>query len=1087
MSDMSKELSTCKLLHGRGLEFDIAVRFLCLCRNQYLKSLWMAFMRINRFKGKHAVSIGMLLTLSLPTLALYQSGRLQPKMPRIEFNRDIRPILSDNCLRCHGSDRANRKADLRLDQRDVAIQKQAIVPGNVSKSNMIMRITSTNPAVIMPPPASHKQLTSSQKQLLTRWIKEGAVYQDHWAYLPVSKPVLPRLTSGQSTSKNPIDGFILAKLNEKGIKPSPRADKRTLIRRIYLDLIGIPPTPAEVEAFLVDNSPSAYQKVVDRLLASPGYGERMAVPWLDVVRYADTVGFHGDQNMNAWAYRDYVIDSFNKNKPFDQFTIEQLAGDLLPNPTPEQLTATCFNRLNMMTREGGAQPKEYFAKYQADRVRTVAMTWLGSTLGCAECHNHKYDPFTTRDFYSMEAFFSDLKQWGVYEDYGYTPEPELRGINNDSPFPPEIKVTSPYLVARIARLNGAMLQLAKETAKAHASDSSFAFEAWRSKASAWLKQNPSGWETFSTPTISLTDPTAKTPKSSKNNLVANDVSASPYLEGSVALFGKSPVDLHLRFKPKTSDIAAIRLELLPGSKSAEGILRNGAMSTTVMMSAEVIGADKKPKPIAFRYAAANHYIPRFANGFEILGLQRGWPINVTGVTDICTSTWLPTVPISLNPGDELVVTLPGTIANRVRVSVSPFMPDKLAESQFTNVASITTDDGATSLAHLWATKYDTVSYQKLVAIQQDILECRNGVTPVMVVEHITPKTTRILARGNWQDESGEIVSPAIPAFLNKSNASTGRLTRLDLAKWIVSRDNPLTARTVVNRLWRQFFGNALSAQVDDLGTQGEWPSHPELLDWLASEFKTNWDIKRMVRLIVTSDAYCRTSSLRPELHNLDPNNRLLASQNPRRLEAEFIRDNALSISGQLCRDMGGPPVKPYQPAGYYANLQFPDRPYTPDKDEREWRRGVYIHWQRTFVLPMLLNFDGPSREDCIASRNVANTPQQALTLLNDPIFVEASRVFASNLLIQQGGTDELKITRAYQIAVARKPQSSELKSLLNFLKQTRETYKQNPDDAKKLLSIGYAERATGTDLNELAAWTNVCRILLNLQETITRY
>src|SRR5579883_1707417 len=421
------------------------------------------------------ILFAMSLLLAVPVFAITSPGTTS----KPTFNADIRPILSESCFVCHGPDKNNRKAKLRLDVRDVAVEKKAIVPGKPDASEMIRRIYTTNHDDQMPPPDSRKQLTAEQKALLKKWIASGAEYEPHWAYIQPVRPQVPKVQN-RSWVRNPIDAFVLHQLEKRKISPAPEADKGTLLRRLSLDLIGLPPTPEEVESFIKDNSPNAYERQVDRLLSSPHFGERMAVEWLDLARFADTVGYHGDQNINVFPYRDYVINAYNQNKPFDQFTIEQLAGDLLPNPTTEQLIASGFNRLNMVTREGGAQAKEYLAKYGADRVRTVSTTWLGSTMGCCECHDHKFDPFSTKDFYSMKAFFADIKQWGVYMEYSYTPNPELRGFSNDHPFPPEIIVDSPYLHHRLDGINEEIAALEKESAaRLKEAEPAKAFEAWR--------------------------------------------------------------------------------------------------------------------------------------------------------------------------------------------------------------------------------------------------------------------------------------------------------------------------------------------------------------------------------------------------------------------------------------------------------------------------------------------------------------------------------------------------------------------------------------------------------------------------------
>jgi len=998
------------------------------------------------------------------------------------YNRDVRPLLSENCFACHGPDKNKRQAGLRLDVREDAISHKAIVPGKPQESRLITRILATDADMQMPPASSHKQLTATQKEILRRWIAGGAGYQPHWAYIAPQRPTVPKIDPKLGwTVRNPIDAFILDTLHQKHITPSPQADKAMLLRRVTLDLIGLPPTPQEVQTFLADTSPNAYEKAVDRLLASPRYGERMAVPWLDLVRYADTVGFHGDQNQNAWAYRDYVVSAFNANMPFDQFTREQIAGDLLPNPNPTQLTASCFNRLNMMTREGGAQPKEYLAKYAADRVRTVAMTWMGSTMGCCECHDHKYDPFKQRDFYAMASFFADIKQWGVYMDYGYTPNPDLRGFSNDHPFPPEIKVQSPYLQQRIARAQSRIQTLAAQTGPTLQQNgaSHDAFRQWLTAESNFLKQHPDGWET---------------PKPETTTPETTTFRAEP--DGSALLTGKPTTPAELRLHPTADRIAAIRLELLPHSQNGNSVFRKSQKPGMLTLTIGVRNVAGKVRAVPLRYASATYAEPRYVNGFAMLGVQRGWKLAPEHPEEARTSIWLPDMPLQLAPDETLVLTFPEAGVGCVRASVSPFVPDNPDTLTLPSTLRQTIEqpdapaNQASALRlYLCGTAWNKEAYAQVKTAEADIEACRQGWTPVMVTQAQTPITTRVLPRGNWQDESGAVVTPAVPAFLPGASARTEpRQTRLDLANWIMAPDNPLTARVFMNRLWKQCFGNGLSAQVEDLGAQGEWPTHPELLDWLAIEFRdSGWNVKKMVRLIVTSATYRQSSNLRKELHDQDPLNRLLASQNPRRLEAEFVRDNALAIAGLLNVDLGGPPCAPYQPAGYYVNIQFPNRNYVADTDEREYRRGVYMHRQRTFEHPMLANFDAPSREDCVASRTVANTPQQALTLLNDPTFVEAARVFAADLLQAKPPTDAARLSTAFHKALARAPKPREQQSLFAFLQQMRIAYHERPQDAQNLIKVGIAPLDKTSDPIELAAWTSVCRVLLNLNETITRY
>jgi hypothetical protein len=780
----------------------------------------------------------------------------------------------------------------------------------------------------------------------------------------------------------------------------------------------------------------------------------MAVSWLDAVRFADTVGFHGDQNQNVFPYRDYVIDAFNHNKPFDRFIIEQLAGDLLPHPTTEQLVATAFNRMNMVTREGGAQPKEYVAKYMADRVRTVGSAFLGSTLNCCECHDHKYDPFTTRDFYSMGAFFADVKQWGVYMDYQYTPNKDLAGWSNDHPFPPEIDVDSPYLQKRQAKLSRQIERVVTASFAKMSSEQRKRYEEWLDEARGFLKQNEDGWEILEL--IPSAMPEAQSRPSSAR--------------------GRRAVETkRLEFALGPGTTAAIRLQVLPAQRGA-------ASGATIRFLPSIKNADGDTDPLDIYFADADFKDDIYVSGYPVIGVQNGWKLSNEYSHSTQTAVYLPDRPLKTAEGDRLVVSLPRDVADRVRIAVSPIAGLNPLDSTGLD------DDATLPLKYLCGTAWDKDALREVRALHVQLLECRGGKSPVLVTVSVPPAVTRVLPRGNWQDESGAVVEPAVPKFLPHDGLPRDRrLTRLDLANWLVSAPNPLTSRVFVNRLWKQFFGSAISNSVEDLGAQGDWPTHAELLDWLAVEFRqSGWDVKHMVRLIVTSATYRQDSNLPPSLRESDPNNRLLAAQAPRRLEAEFVRDNALFVAGLLDLDIGGPSVHPYQPAGYWANIQFPDRKYVPEDDDRQWRRGLYMQWQRTFLHPMLANFDAPSREDGVCTRNVSNTPQQALTLLNDPTFVEAARVLAQKVLASTS-SDDGGIEFLYQRALCRCPRDDEKQSLTRFLQAQRDYYGSHSNDAKKLTQIGFAPVARNVDGGELAAWTQVARVVLNLHESITRY
>lgn len=1016
----------------------------------------------------------------------------------VTFNAHIRPIFSNTCFACHGFDAETREADLRLDTPEGAYAKlkdsdeHAIVPGKPDESAILKRIFSTDPDDVMPPPDFHKDLTEQQKLLVRAWIEQGAKYEEHWAFAPIVKAKPPLPAQHADKVANPIDSFILEKLENEGIAPSPLADKSTSLRRLSLDLTGLPPSPGELDAFLADTAPDAWEKQVERLLASPHYGERMAVPWLDVVRFADTVGYHGDQNLRAFPYRDYVIKSFNDNKPFDQFTTEQLAGDLLPDATDEQLVATGFLRLNLMTREGGAQPKEYLAKSMGDRVRAVGAAWLGLTTGCAECHDHKFDPVTAKDFYSLGAFFADVRQWGVYANYSYTPNKDLPGSNNDWPFPPELHAKNAAVESRLDALRKSAVSLLAPAVKEEA-----ALQAWKEETASFLQTSPTGWSPLPPAEVSATAGT-------KHEILPDHsvVFTGPETKGEV---------ITLTFDLPDVPVRAIRLEALPAAanQGKVGRARDGKFAVTPTFFAL---AGEKSKPLKIAWRQADKRTPHsYKNGDHNPLLENEWraaPALWEEPADAAShpqhalyhleETW------SVGEGRVLRVKLASATIGSVRISVTPFgdaVPGE--ENAVRSEVSLALAKSAPlsesenrELAAAWMLakvpdKKLPEAYRKL---REEIIDCRAGYAHSVVAQTLPANkilSTHLLPRGNWMTPTDE-VQPAVPEFLpHASIRSDGaRLTRLDLAQWLTDRENPLTARQFTNRLWKQFFGKGLSNVLDDLGNQGEWPSHPELLDWLAAEFRDKgWDVKHMVRLIVTSRTYRQVSATRPELAEKDPDNRLLAEQSARRLEAEFVRDNALSISGLLNRGIiGGPSAKPYQPEGYYVNLNFPQRDYHASSGGDQYRRGLYMHWQRTFMHPMLAGFDAPSREECSADRFQSNSPQQALTLLNDPSFVEAARGFALRLARENPEADDAaKIRQAIRLALSREPKPGEIDGLAKFLTAQRTSYQEKPDEAVAFLKTGISDPGAGHDPAELAAWTQLCRVLLNLHESITRY
>jgi hypothetical protein len=705
----------------------------------------------------------------------------------------------------------------------------------------------------------------------------------------------------------------------------------------------------------------------------------------------------------------------------------------------------------------------------------------------------------------MAAFFADIKQWGVYQDYDYTPNPDLKGWSNDHPFPPEIELESPYLKKRIEALNqriGEPVRVAPWNGE---------LSAWIEMARRFLQQHADGW----------------LPVQAKPQAGTTMPVASMEAGGRVLIRGK-PVkngELRLSIEPEPNPgwIAAIRIELLPDETHGGRLTRDGAANLNVQLSATLQPANGPERKLPIFFADADAKVTRYSNGFDVLGVTNGWRVPPGQLTTAHTAVYLLDKPARIQAGDKLIVIIKSDNLGAVRLAVSPLANDDARPDTIGAVlreadklrgrdSSGATTNAMYSLEHLRGTSNDPEALQRVRALQRDLLECRGGKAMCMVTQPQEPRVTRVLPRGNWQDESGPIVEPAVPQFLTPSPHTGGsisgagthhapksegpgsrggpggqRLTRMDLANWLTSPENPLTARVFVNRLWKQFFGVGLSVVMEDIGAQGEWPVHPELLDWLAVEFReSGWDIKHIVKLMVTSAAYRQSSRARPELRERDPNNRWVAFQTPRRLEAEFVRDNALAIAGLINLDMGGPSVHPYQPAGYYSQLQFPDRRYVAENDDRQYRRGVYMHWQRTFLHPMLANFDAPAREECTANRTVANTPQQALTLLNDPTFVEAARALAQRLLAERKD-DAARFDFLYELALCRAPKPIEVQTLKKLLAEQRASFSEHAADAQKLLKVGRAPIYENMDAAELAAWAEVCRVVLNLQETMTRY
>ena len=989
-----------------------------------------------------------LLTPSVCLLLLHSASA----KGEIDFNKSIRPILSDKCFACHGPDDKHREADLRLDTREGAIADhdgtRAIVPGDLEESELIQRITTADADDVMPPEKTHKELSETEIANLKQWVEEGAVYESQWIYkLPIKHE--PPVVAG---ADHFIDRFIRASLAENNLESAAQADRITLLRRLSFDLTGLPPTAAEVTAFVADRSPDAYEKQVDRLLASPHFGERMAAKWLDLVRYADTVGFHGDQNVSQSPYRDYVIHAFNSNMRYDQFTRENLAGDLLPNATLRQKVASGYNRLNMTTEEGGAQPKEYLAKYAGDRVRNVSAVWMGGTLGCAECHAHKFDPYSAEDFYSMAAFFADLQEVGKYGARKRPPEISVPPMHTDK--------RSAEIAAEIAQLEKKLTVVTPEIGKARLNwyreqrkqingsvaveDSYFIEE----RLPAGLKPG----ETWAYSSKLKNQPVYRGKESrvqQSSGLIQHYfLNMKPHKAGEDDVFF-SYVYLDPKNPPKT-----VMIQINTGGWEHRGYW----------------GEDKIP------FGTGNGPAHRRMGELPKAG---GW-----------VRLELPIKPIGVKAGDSVVGMAFTQFGGKAwwddsGVASSSSLPAEVVKAlQAPKPSAAQTKILADY--HLQHTPL-LAEVRSAISAKRGELQSLTAAAPTMPISvAVKPRVMRVLPRGDWMDESGAIVEPAVPTFLGKLDTGGKRATRLDLANWFVSAENPMTSRTFVNHLWHMYFGAGISNVLSDLGNQGEPPVHPELLDWLAVEFvESGWDIKHMIKTITMSQTYRQSSKPHADLSEIDPDNRLLSRQSPRRLTAEMVRDNSLAVSGLLVERLGGVSVNPYQPAGYYSQLNFPARKYKHSSDESQWRRAVYSHWQRTFLHPALQAFDAPSREACTAQRPVSNTPLQALVLMNDPSFVEAARVFAERIIKSGGDSAESRIAYAWNTALSRPPTPEQTRVLKAVHAKHEAEYLASVDEAKQLLNVGQRPQAE-LDPAELAAWTSVARVILNLHETITR-
>ena len=1028
---------------------------------------------------------------SLPCSALVALALLAPiargedaKPSKVDFDRQVRPILSNHCFACHGPDEETREAGLRFDVPGAALKpadsgRPAIVPGRPKESPLVQRIFSKRKAVMMPPPEANKPLSEADKAILRAWVEQGAAFTTHWSFTAPRRPGSPAVKDSK-WPRGPIDAFLLARMEAEGLKPSPEANKETLIRRVTLDLTGLPPTPTEVDAFLKDTAPDAYEKLVDRLLASPRYGERMALDWLDAARYADTHGYHIDSGRDMTRWREWVIDAFNSNLPFDRFTVEQLAGDLLPNPTVEQKVASGFNRNNMINFEGGAIPEEYLTAYVVDRVNTTGTVWLGLTVGCAQCHDHKFDPITQKEYYGLFAFFHNV------------PENGLDGSKGNAP--PMIPVPRAEQKAEIERLSA---EIAKAEAKLGGSwpDLDAAQAAWESSANA---RQAVAW--------SALEPSKMTSRGKARLAKGPD--------RTIVVTGRNPdKDVYTVTAPAESGpITAVRVEALTDPSLTNGgpgrSVNGNIVLTDVTIEASTSDAPDEFEPVALAKATADFSQETFPVAFAIDGKpETGWAIDPQEGKPHA-AVFSTKAPIPGGKGTTLRVILAfesqftshqfGKFRLSVTSAADPHAKDAIPAAVASALAKKAEARSDADRAAIRSHYRSSVSAEgkalaaKVASLKSERTAAEAKIPTAMVMQEMPkPRDTFVLMRGQY-DQKGQKVAAGVPASLPPlpKDAPANRLT---LARWLVQPDHPLTSRVAANRIWQSFFGTGLVKTAEDFGSQGELPSHPELLDWLAVEFReSGWDVKALVRKIVTSSAYRQSSKVTPEGLAKDPEDRLLARAPRLRLPAEFIRDGALAVSGLLDDRIGGASVSPYQPAGLWEELMSREdgknwsaQTYTQSHGRDLYRRTMYTFWKRTSPPPTLVTFDAPDRETCTVRRARTNTPLQALVLLNDPTYVEASRKLAERL-IREAETPDDRLNLAFRLVLARRPTAGEMDVLRQVHREALAKFRADKEAATKLLSVGESPRDPKLDAAELAAWSAVAGVVLNLDEAVTR-
>ncbi|MDF1714730.1 MAG: DUF1553 domain-containing protein [Akkermansiaceae bacterium] len=1016
----------------------------------------------------------------------------------IDFNRDVRPILSDTCFKCHGP--GETKGDLRLDDREDALDAGVLSPGDVARSEIVKRLKSHDPEELMPPPEANKTLTPKQIQTLETWIAEGAEYDDHWSLVP------PKRDAGVKS----LDHFIDKRIKEAGLESQPEADRRTQIRRVTLDLTGLPPTPEEVEDFIADKSPDAYEKLVDRLLASDAYGERMAVAWMDAARYGDTSVMHADGPRDMWPWRDWVIKAYNSNMPFDQFTVEQIAGDLIPEATVSQKVASGFNRNHATSDEGGAFAEELRVEYVADRVQTTANVWMGLTMECAQCHDHKYDPISQKEYYQFFAFFNN------------TTDPGMQTRNGNQA--PVVEVPDEE---RMKRLAGLHQQLTASDEKIEGYRNLVArspeFQKWVAKKSEEARKNgstkqPDGlihWFPINEAANDFRDEiTGSAAVAEKGKFEVSDRGKSKALKLNGRTQFKFDTSVHVEFdrpfsitgwvKPNGNAAGAIlsKMDDKAGFRGFDLWMEGGRIGTHIVntwqSNALKVVTKEMLKPNQWHHVVLTYDGTHKASGVKIFIDGK------LATNQVQADTLQATIKTSqpLRIGGRSTSSIWKGEVDDLRLYGRALRQDELAAAgggdPVQNILATPGKDRKPGDQQILLARYlgsQDKTYKNLVSAKQKLEKQRADLDrkPVtsMIMQDNPPdkmRKTYVLDRGAYDSpKKDEVITPAVPKAL-PAMPEGAPANRLGLAKWLTQPDHPLTARVAVNRYWMMLFGEGLVRSVGDFGAQSTPPTHPELLDWLAVDFvESGWNVKRMLKQIVMSKTYRKSSKIESMHREKDSENELLARAPRFRLQGEFIRDHALAVSGLLNPEIGGPGVKPYQPANIWNEVSLNGGlRYRQDKGDKLYRRSMYTYWKRSSPMPNMLIFDSPSREKCVIQRQRTNTPLQALVTLNDPQFLEAARAFAERLLKSDKGSTADRIDLAYRYATARPASGREVEVLTALCQKNLERFKAAPETAKDFLMVGESPRDDSLDAPEHAAWMVVAQTIMNLDESLTR-